>query len=354
VAHWYDTFTDPTIGTTYGANVVGADPRQPGVGTTTIPTEIVALNFTFEPTGQSFNASDVVDATVNSPIFQPTDWTAFSNNPHEQYLDAVIRSEFNQVGPSPYHLILAQPKIISVHIDVPAPQGSIRISRTGHPYGCVDGRFTLNTMWNLIGSLHIDPTSLPIFLSNEVYPSCRRPIIAFHGFGPPPITALDNPDITSVEGQGQQSVQTWVWSQYLQPWQYGPREPGTKDVNVLGHELSEWANDPFVSNTVQPYAFPYPASTIYGPCGNYLESGDPLVLTSDSIPGNTYFQTGINAPYADGSFHIQDEAFIPWFARESPNVTSEPEASSGHGRYSFFGDLNTDPAWHQPATRGAC
>lgn len=40
---------------------------------------------------------------------------------------------------------------------------------------------------------------------------------------------------------------------------------------------------------------------------------------------------------------------LPWFAREAPNLTSEPEVSSGSGRDTFFGDVNTDSRFHTPA-----
>src|SRR5262245_38730739 len=58
VPHWFGSYTDPTNGVTYGYNMVGnGDPRTYS-GTTTVPTEIIPMNFTFS-TGQSFNGSDV-------------------------------------------------------------------------------------------------------------------------------------------------------------------------------------------------------------------------------------------------------------------------------------------------------
>jgi hypothetical protein len=37
--------------------------------------------------------------------------------------------------------------------------------------------------------------------------------------------------------------------------------------------------------------------------------------------------------------------FLPWFARQSPNTTSEPLQTGGAGRYTFFGDLDPYPGF---------
>src|SRR5215469_14660744 len=100
VPHWFGSYTDPTNGGTYGYNMVGnGDPRT-YTGTTTVPTEIIPMNFTFS-TGQSFNGSDVTTAMTNSPIWQDTSWTTAkvtADGPNEaltgagttQYEDAVV------------------------------------------------------------------------------------------------------------------------------------------------------------------------------------------------------------------------------------------------------------------------
>src|SRR5579859_6314756 len=73
VPHWFGSFTDPTNSVTYGYNMVGnGDPRT-YAGTTTVPTEIIPMNFTFS-NGQQFNGSDVTQAMVSSPIWQDTSW----------------------------------------------------------------------------------------------------------------------------------------------------------------------------------------------------------------------------------------------------------------------------------------
>jgi hypothetical protein len=304
---------------------------------------VIPLNFTFEANGgQALNGSDIAQATVNSPIFQPGDYSAFSNNSSEQYEDAVMRSQFNQVGASPFHLKLA-PTLVAAHtIDVPADKGYIQTNSLGRPYGCVQIAWLYHHMWNAIGSMHVDPRTLPIFMTKDVlmYSVFRGrgfpcDIGGFHSAG--------NPGNGHGSLNSSTTEQTLMVAAYLSPHTYTLPQINPEDVLVLSHEISEWADDPFIQNAVQPYRFPNPIS---GTCSNILETGDPVINTSYSLPGNTYLQD----PGTDGTWHVEDEVLLPWFARQSPNITSEPEASSGQGRYTFFGDLNTEAGFHAPAT----
>jgi hypothetical protein len=47
---------------------------------------------------------------------------------------------------------------------------------------------------------------------------------------------------------------------------------------------------------------------------------------------------------------MQDIAFLPWFARQAPNTSSQPtqSPSSEGGRYTLLGSLNPYPAFHNP------
>jgi hypothetical protein len=118
-----------------------------------------------------------------------------------------------------------------------------------------------------------------------------------------------------------------------------------QDIHAISHEVSEWADDPFVNNTVNPWLTP--TAPQYG-CTTVLETGDPVVGIGLLSGSNPYFQTaGANA---DGYWHPEDEVFLPWFARQSPNTTSEKVQGGMTGRYTFFGDLNPYPGFQQPAT----
>src|SRR5215831_3890227 len=80
VPHWFGSTLDPNNGVTYGYNMVGADPNNcSGAGCdVTVTVDITPLNVVVE--GESFNGSDVVDATLASPIFALNDYgsTAFA------------------------------------------------------------------------------------------------------------------------------------------------------------------------------------------------------------------------------------------------------------------------------------
>jgi hypothetical protein len=61
--------------------------------------------------------------------------------------------------------------------------------------------------------------------------------------------------------------------------------------------------------------------------------------------GTNTFREGPNpngTQSADGYYHPEDEATLPWFMRLSPNLVSEPTQtpSPDVGRYTFMGDLD--------------
>ena len=62
--------------------------------------------------------------------------------------------------------------------------------------------------------------------------------------------------------------------------------------------------------------------------------------------------TPIGTQVADGTYHPEDEVFLPWFMRTAPNIISQPtqSPSTNVGRYTLMGDLNPYPGFRQPAT----
>lgn len=367
VPHWFGSFTDPTNGVTYGYNMVGnGDPRS-YKGTTTVPTEIIPMNFTFS-NGQQFNGSDVTQAMINSPMWQDNSWAtgkvtkngtpqALSSAGTTQYEDAVMRSQFNDVGSSTFHLLLGAPTVLpTVTFSVPANQGVVASFGSGFgTFGDVDITWFSSHMNSLINSLHIDPATLPIFVTNNVYlyegdnPS-NCCVLGFHG-----AAHVTGNGAGSTHGTGSQGVQTWAYAAYAQPGTWStssvPASPDgadayyIQDIHAISHEVSEWADDPFVNNTVNPWLTP--TAPQYG-CTSVLETGDPVVGIGVLVGKNPYFQTaGANA---DGYWHPEDEVFLPWFARQAPNTTSERLQNGSTGRYTFFGDLNPYQGFQQPAT----
>ncbi|HEY2778587.1 MAG TPA: hypothetical protein VGI77_11860 [Gaiellaceae bacterium] len=343
VKYWSSSFFDPHNQQTYSYTMVGTPPSS---GTTTTvnaviiplafhfsaagrpdpglicdpsgtPGTCVAQDVTMDPTNDPNNGGPTpndVTNVINSPIFATSNY-AQSGDTGVQYGDAIQRSEFNVVGSS-YHVNLAYTHTYPVQtIDVPGNQGVAVINRRGVLVGRVDDHWYSNKLQSLINSLHLDPTVVPIFLNANVYLYDNNDqingccILGYHGAR------------TALRGNGAQAVQTYIFAAYITPGSFGgyPDVP-IADIHGLSHEVSEWMNDPFVNNIVEPWAVP--TATQYG-CTAYLETGDPVV--------------GIGFPQTTNGFtyHPEDEVFLPWFARQVPS-------SSQDGKYTFMNTFTTE------------
>ena len=352
IAHWAGSFTDPTNSQTYSYTMVGADPASNSAAT--IPTDIIPVKVVFDANaGYSLDGTNRVAAVEASPLFQSNDYStvpASSGGPGVlspgnvgQLEDATMRSQFNKIG-SGYHLYLGQPTVHpTVTITVPKDKGSAFMSGRGLVYGLVDVNWFSAQVMSILGSTHADPTHLPIILTDNVmlyignYSNCC--IIGYHGAALPVGVGSG-----SANGNGKQQVQTFAYAAYSTPGLF--RAPYIADIHALSHEISEWGDDPFVNNYVDPWVTP--TAPQYG-CTGLLETGDPVVGIGFKIGTNTFDSSN---RYADGYWHPEDEVFLPWFARQSPNTTSEPtqSPSANGGRYTFMGDLNPFSGFRSPAT----
>jgi hypothetical protein len=369
VDHWWGSSTDPTNGVTYGYNMVGANPFTCAGQScsTTIETDVVPVNVTVG--GMSFNGDDVVAATLQSPQFTNENYATTphatsaaggfnsggalsAGNDGVQLEDATMRSQFNRVGASAYHVILHPTVRPAMTIDVSANHGVLRQSARGVVFADVNVTWWAAQLQNLISALsYMDPTHLPIFLTNGVMLySGKDPanccIIGFHGAGTVP--GSNGPG----HSNGNAPVQTYAWASYITPGTFNPISGwALQDIHALSHEIAEWADDPFVNNYVQPWLTP--TAPQYG-CTGILETGDPVVGIGFSSGTNTFMQgpapNGLQI--ADGTYHPEDEVFLPWFVRETPNTTAQPTQtpSATIGRYTLMGDLNPFPGFRQPAT----
>jgi hypothetical protein len=342
VPHWTSSFTDPTNHVTYPFTMVGTDPRLGG--STTVDTVIIPLTFKFVAGSQdvsmltargyvatthdmSMNGADDVAATVASPIFTPADFP-ISGDSGVQYGDAVMRSQFGKVG-TDYHVNLGQPKILKpVSISVPQDKGVAVFNPLGVLTGIVDTTWFKERLRHAIDERHVDPTTLPIFLSHNVflyqdgnYLHCCT--IGGHGAGSPTSTAP-----VVVDGKGRKPVHTFVFAAYITPNSFrGFPAPfaGLSDINSLSHEISEWMTNPFGGNMVQPYRVPLAPP---GTCGSALETGDVVAGIWFPMPGNPNAAAG-------GVWHPQDEAFLNWFARNGEAAGLAP----ADGRFTFMGPI---------------
>jgi hypothetical protein len=185
VAHWFGTSLDPHNGVTYGYNMVGADPYHcsGSACSTTVTVDVVPLIVNVG--GLTFSRTDVLNATLNSPQFKSGDYTTTSaatnatggkgpggalsaGNTNVQLEDATMRSQFNKVGASPYHVILSPVVHPAITIDVPQNQGTVLQSARGVIFGDVDIGWAAARLQNLINNLgYVEPTHLVQFVTDN-------------------------------------------------------------------------------------------------------------------------------------------------------------------------------------------
>jgi hypothetical protein len=378
IPHWFGQTTDPHNGVTYGYNMVGADPNHCGSScSTTIEADITPINVVMS-NGMTFNGTDVLAATLASPQFALNDYGStpaataagsFPNLPafirgaggalsqgdsgqRLQLEDATMRAQFNKTGAgSSYHVMLHPNTLPAVTITVPSNQGVVIQSGRGVLGADINISWWSAQIKNL--ETTADPTHLPIYLTNNVFLHIGKDVtnccvIGYHG------TKATGIGVGSANSNGNAPVQTFAWASYVQPGFYSRANGGTdwalQDIHALSHEISEWADDPFVNNLVEPWLTP--TAPQYG-CSNILETGDPVVSIGFAIGTNNSFQGGNpdGSQSADGYYHPEDEVFLPWFMRLPSNATgTEPNQGSAGGRYTLMGDLNPFPGFRAAAT----
>lgn len=377
VAHWFGQATDPHNGVTYGYNMVGADPNACSGSACDVTVEADVQPLIVTVGGMTFDGTQVMGATLDSPLFKLNDYGstpnasvagAFPALPRElrgpggalsqndagnllQLEDATMRAQFNKYGG--YHVRLHANVLPPATIDVPTTHGTLLKSGRGVVFAAVNATWWATRIQNL--QVHADATHLPIYTTKDVllYFGTHCCVIGFHGAGlvPGSSNAVNGPG----HGNGNQPVQTYVWATYLTPGIYARPNGGSfwalQDIHPLSHEIAEWADDPFVNNFVEPWLTP--TAPQYG-CTGILETGDPVVGIGFAKGTNIYAQ-GPNpngSISTDGFYHPEDEVFLPWFMRTAPNDVSEPTqtVSTNGGRYTLMGSLNPFPGFRQPAT----
>jgi len=373
VAHWWGSTTNPHNGVTYGYTMVGADPYTCTGSNCDVTIEVDITPVIVNIDGLTFSGQDVLAATLASPLFALNDYgstpyatAGAANLPRGpggvlsqsdagvqlQLQDATMRAQFNRTAPSTYHLRLHPNILPAVTINVPPNQGTLLKSGRGVVFADVDIGWWSAQVNNILTKA--DATHLPLLLTDNVLlfegkdPS-NCCVIGYHG------TRAAGNGGGSTNSNGNAVVQTFAWASWVQPGLYSRPNGGTdwalQDIHAVSHEIAEWADDPFVNNTVEPWLTP--TAPQYG-CSGLLETGDPVVGIGFAMGTNT-FQQGPNpngTQSADGYYHPEDEVFLPWFMRTSPNYVAEPtqSPSTNVGRYTLMGDLNPFPGFRQPAT----
>ena len=378
VPHFTFSYTDPTNGVTYPITMVGNDPRQGG--TAVVHTVIIPFKLNFVAAGQdtsawndtgwvgyratpvthSFDGSTKVAATLASPAFTPTQHPADLGGETAQLGDAFMRAQFNKIG-SNYHVLLQNDAVLPTEdINVPADQGIAYVrpvpawrmanglQSTPDYTGTADINWFSTRVQEAIKANHVDAATLPIILTDNVllyighnnYTNCC--VLGYHGAG----SQMPNAHGTgSVNGQGQNAVQTYAYAAYTTPGTYSGYEAdytnparttprptrGLADIHALSHEISEWLDDPFTNNAVQPWLTP--TAPQYG-CTGLLEVGDPVVGVWFGLPGNSYTSDS----NSHGMWHPEDEVFAQWYGRGGVEKVLGP---SWDGRLTFMGSRTT-------------
>jgi hypothetical protein len=332
IPYWRSSFIDPTTGVTYPYTMVGTDPSLGNV-TTTVNTVIIPLRFTFVKSASANNVLDgstKVTLTVQSPVFTDADIGAAADatasapptqpgvapvnarpvlEPSDitQVGDAIFRAQWGKTG-TPYHVRLSNPVVLpTVSYTVPGNQGFLIVGSVSHArIGLMDIGWFTNRLNETMRNYHISPTVLPVFLVYNTFLYVgNNPnfccVLGYHGA------------TTSLNGNGQQSVNTYMFASYSDPGIFG-RHTGdaisyVQDIHALSHEVQEWMDDPFVNNVVNPWLTP--TAPQYG-CTTLLETGDPVVGFGFTV----LMTNGV-------MYHPEDEVHFSWFARESPSRAEE-------------------------------
>ena len=318
IPYWSSSFTDPTNGVTYPYTMVGTSPFT-GNGQTAVPSALIPFRFVFAD-GTVMDGTSDVAATIASPIFSNYSYP-LSGGDVAQYGDAIYRAQWNKIGTN-YHVRLGAPAVLPTQtIEVPANQGFAFVNSRGVLIGLVDYYWFSPRLKNAINNLHVSPQTIPIVLNHNtmlyIGNSANCCIIGYHGA------------TSSLNGNGAQQVQTYMFGSFITPRTFsGFDQPGAGlgDIHAISHEVSEWYDDPFINNLVQPWETP--TAPQYG-CTGILETGDPVVGIWFPLPGNPQ-------PGAKGVWHPEDEVHFSWFARESPS-------RAYGGLYTYMGTF-TEPA----------
>jgi len=312
LATWQGTFKDLT-GVTRHFYMVGTDPSKTN-STTTVAVEIIPIkmvygknngNKTFDPmTHKLPNGQTVMQMILASPIFNANvDFKQGGTDLGKtQYIDAFQRGNFwgkNVKKNTNYHVLLGKPTVLPEQtIKVPQGLGVVGVNPiSGH--GLI-GTFDFNTMDSTIQTyikkFKIQPNTLPIFISYDIYlgngTSCGC-VGGYHFLNGGPPNGQTYSYTTSVDQ---------VTNEFAQ------------DVSALSHEIGEWQDDPF-----------FGSNTVGCKDNSQLEVGDPL----ENNPNFGGF------PYKVGSFtyNLQSLVWLGYFGA--------PTSTSLHKWLSFQNDKKT-------------
>ena len=323
---WTEDFLSPKDGISYPTKMIGADPTFNGARTKHIPVNIVPLlieladGTIFDPNAADpcANNRDVVSLLLESPLFQPYDFTINGVDLGSgQYVDEFQRANFysyTQRTGDKYHTILDPTVLPTVTLNIPAAASEVWSFGGCTSVAALDWA-TFNPMLTKIltvqGSTGVTSNALTIFLVHNV--------VQVQGG----LTKDNCCIIASHNNQfDDQQPFNWIVSDYDTTSAGAPID--APDIAGLSHEIAEWMNDPFLNNRV-------PDSALWGPNG--------LLEVGDYTEGIGFVSSGIAMPNGV-TYHPQQLAYA-WFF-----FGTVPSLGAGQG-YSASG--NPTPALTAPA-----
>lgn len=293
IPNWGSSFS--YNGRTYPYVMVGTNPASGSPST--VPVLLVPIRIVMGD-GSVFPASDTLERSINSPLFSDSDYITGRG----QFVDAVQRATFwNSMPPNRnWHLRLvpvSPDDDSSLTLRIPDDYGFVLVQQsTGKKFAIIDETFFDFALESIITQKSIPGAFVVGLLHNVVL--ARMPdllgtccVFGFHTY-----------TNVSHDNQGIENVQTWGYASWVDSGFFG--NPNIADVAGLSHELAEWANDPFLSNTVPAWFAPTAAQ--FG-CTTLLETGDPIIGSSLPVRLNGF------------TYHPQTQALLPWFARMIPS-----------------------------------
>jgi hypothetical protein len=321
-------------GRRYSGTIVGAGPTTAPKTTTKINVLVVPLivhigTTVFNPSAIDTCVSSKVTplaATLQSPLFKNAAFDGKTGAGHAAkmngvavgtttYPDATRRGEFwADVHGTNYHsafaVSVAAPWTISAATVNTLGGGSV-IATDCAKLGVLPTDAFRNYIANTVipEVAAIKPTVFVLFLLKDVVTTTDTPLNCIHFCDYGYHSAIGTP------------VQTYAVSEYdstLHFW----NDPGVRDIAPLSHEISEWLDDPLVTNPTPPWGY---IGEVSGGCQSNWEPGDPLT-------GHDY--PAIAMP--DGlTYHPQELAFQAWY------YNAHTQASPGAGRkFSSNGTLS--------------
>ena len=295
IPHWFGAFSHD--GTVFPYTIAGNKPAAGG--TTLIRTALLPLSLEFDEYVDQQGKPLILDVTpaITRVLQSPNFVTYNYGNGEVQFADAVQRAQFTSYAGPSWHTQLAPPRLLTpVLLEVPVGAAKLYQSVNGVLYAKIDFNFfasQINTITQMAG-LQID--EFPILLASNTLlyengDSSQCCILGFH-------TAYE-----TGHNRNSISIQTFAYATWLDSGIF--RDPEIADVLPLSHEISEWMNDPFVSNAAPGWLSPDGRG-----CQEHITTGDPVeVLPHPS------FEVALNG----FTYHPQTQALLQWFTRETPS-----------------------------------